>query len=95
MLSSLKIKNFRSLQDVEIPKLGLLNLIVGNNNSGKSSLIEALLIYANSSDETLLNELAYSHGEPLLLIEMKKKILAHFYHVKAFFLTDHFLKKIM
>ena len=59
MLSSLQIKNFRSLKNVEIPKLGLINLIVGNNNSGKSSLIESLLILANNADEEILNTLAF------------------------------------
>lgn len=67
MLSSLQIKNFRSLQNIEIPKLGLINLIVGNNNSGKSSLIESLLILANNADEEILNTLAFAHGEPSLV----------------------------
>ena len=93
MLSSLKIKNFRSLQDVEIPKLGLLNLIVGNNNSGKSSLIEALLIYANSSDETLLNELAYSHGEPLLFDRDEEENISSFLPCESFFSNRSFPKE--
>ena len=41
-LDSLKIKNFRILEDVTIEKLGHVNLIVGKNNSGKSTVLEAL-----------------------------------------------------
>lgn len=93
MLSSLKVKNFRSLQDVKIPKLGLLNLIVGNNNSGKSSLIEALLIYANSSDEMLLNELAYNHGEPLLFDRDEEENISSFLPCESFFSNRSFPKE--
>lgn len=90
MLESLQIKNFRSLQDVEIPQLGLVNLIVGNNNSGKSSLIEALLIYANSGDENLLNELAQAHGEPLLYERDDEESLSTFAPFESFFFNRTF-----
>ncbi|MFZ4762760.1 MAG: AAA family ATPase [Alphaproteobacteria bacterium] len=40
------IKNFRCLEDLTIQKLGHVNLIVGANNSGKSTILEALRIYA-------------------------------------------------
>ena len=85
MLSSLQIKNFRSLQDVEIPKLGLINLIVGNNNSGKSSLIESLLILANNADEEVLNNLAYQHGEPTLIDQDEEDFLPAFQPFESFF----------
>ncbi len=49
MLKSLCIKNFRLLEDFQVPKLGRVNLIVGKNNSGKSSVLEAIRIYAGRS----------------------------------------------
>ncbi|AQR66321.1 hypothetical protein BXU06_15675 [Aquaspirillum sp. LM1] len=64
MLNSLKIKRFRALEDFVVPKLGRVNLIVGKNNSGKSTVLEALQIYANNGDPRLLETLAESHGEP-------------------------------
>lgn len=63
MLSSLKIRNFRSLANLEVEKLGRVNLIVGKNNSGKSSLLEAIRIYAGRANPALLREIAISHGE--------------------------------
>lgn len=63
MLKSLIIKNFRSLEDFQVEKLGRVNLIVGKNNSGKSSVLEALKIYASSGNVLTLQELADSHGE--------------------------------
>lgn len=63
MLSSLIIKNFRLLEDFQVEKLGRVNLIVGKNNSGKSSVLEALRIYAGNGHPNLLEKIAQSHNE--------------------------------
>ena len=63
MLDSLRIKNFRSLQDFEIPKLGRVNLLVGKNNSGKSTVLEALRLYAGNAQWSLLEAIAQEHDE--------------------------------
>lgn len=65
MLSSLRIKNFRLLEDLEVKKLGEVNLIVGKNNAGKSSLLEALRIYASNGDFNVLQNIALERNEPL------------------------------
>jgi AAA15 family ATPase/GTPase len=44
MLKSLKIKNFRCFEEFELQQLGRINLLVGKNNSGKTSILEALHI---------------------------------------------------
>lgn len=41
------IHRFRGLRDLKIEKLGQINLFVGNNNSGKTSVLEALSIYCD------------------------------------------------
>lgn len=63
MLTNLRIKNFRMLEDLEIPKLGRVNLIVGKNNSGKSSILEALRIYAGDANLDLLSTILSGHDE--------------------------------
>jgi predicted ATPase len=63
MLDSLLIKNFRSLEHLEVPRLGRLNLIVGKNNTGKSSVLEALRIYAGNAQRPLLELIAREHDE--------------------------------
>ena len=63
MLDSLIIKNFRSLADFEVAKLGRVNLIVGKNNSGKSSVLEALRIYAGNGQRVLLDSISAEHDE--------------------------------
>lgn len=54
-LDSLTIKNFRILEDVTIEKLGHVNLIVGKNNSGKSTVLEALALLASGFETEVLN----------------------------------------
>jgi AAA15 family ATPase/GTPase len=67
MLKSLVIKNFRLLADFEVAKLGRVNLIVGKNNSGKSSVLEALRIYAGNAHQELLEKIAQGHDEKYFL----------------------------
>jgi len=65
MLSDLRVLNFRSLVDFSVPRLGNVNLLVGKNNSGKSSVLEALRIYARRAHPGLLQEIAASHDESI------------------------------
>jgi AAA15 family ATPase/GTPase len=44
MLNSLKIKNFRCFEEFELQQLGRVNLLVGKNNCGKTSILEAIHI---------------------------------------------------
>ncbi|MDJ0580035.1 ATP-binding protein [Crocosphaera sp.] len=46
-LESLTIHQFRGLKDVKLENLGQINVLVGFNNSGKTSVLEAIQIYCN------------------------------------------------
>jgi AAA15 family ATPase/GTPase len=60
MFDSLKIENFRGFRSFELSKLGKINLLVGANNSGKSSILEAIhLICAKNNISHLLEILDY------------------------------------
>ena len=50
MLPSLYIKNYRNLKELTINSLGRINLIAGKNNTGKTSILEAISIYANKGE---------------------------------------------
>lgn len=63
MLSSLKIQNFRIFENLIIPKLGRINLITGKNNTGKSSLLEALRILSTKARPSILSSIAHGHDE--------------------------------
>jgi predicted ATPase len=47
MLSDLHIRNFRGFEDLRLDNLGRVNLVVGKNNTGKTSLLEAVTILAD------------------------------------------------
>ncbi len=66
MLNSLRIQNFRLLNEFSIPHLGRVNLIVGKNNSGKSTVLEALRIFARQANPQLLSDIVQTHDENFL-----------------------------
>lgn len=66
-LKSLHIQNFRALEDFKVKKLGDVNLIVGKNNSGKSSVLEAVRIYAGNASPDLLYKIADNHDEKVYI----------------------------
>jgi AAA15 family ATPase/GTPase len=67
MLNSLKVLNYKALNDFEISKLGRLNLIVGKNNSGKSTVLESIRILAAQGNPSLINEIIINHDDQLLV----------------------------
>ncbi len=54
ILPSLEIRNFRGFEHLQIERLGRVNLIVGKNNIGKTSLLEALSLYAAGGSPSLI-----------------------------------------
>jgi AAA15 family ATPase/GTPase len=44
MITNLRIRNFRGLKDVSLRDLRQVNLIVGGNDTGKTSVLEALIL---------------------------------------------------
>jgi ABC-type branched-subunit amino acid transport system ATPase component len=49
ILNSLEIRNFRAFRNFKIDHLGRVNLLVGKNNVGKTSLLEAIWLQANTA----------------------------------------------
>lgn len=65
MLNSLLINNYKNIRHLLIPKLGRVNLVWGKNNVGKSTLLEALSIYASNGRASQLYEILKTRGEDL------------------------------
>ena len=55
MIKSLKITGYRGFKDLEMGHLGRVNLLVGKNNSGKTSALEALSLLSSGYDPSALN----------------------------------------
>ena len=70
MIEKIHIKNFKSIYDLEI-EVGRVNLFIGENGSGKSNLLEALVFVSASDSNKLDNEFLVSRGlrvpEPTLM----------------------------
>ncbi|MFM6218776.1 MAG: AAA family ATPase [Dolichospermum sp.] len=56
MLKSIKIENFRCFKSFELQQLGRINLLVGENNSGKTSMLEAIQLFCSRCNLEILRE---------------------------------------
>ncbi|MGB3781192.1 MAG: AAA family ATPase [Tunicatimonas sp.] len=63
MLPSLSIRNYRNLKSLDIERLARVNLIAGKNNTGKTSLLEAVSLYAAGGSLQWIDELLKARGE--------------------------------
>lgn len=56
-ITSLNIEGFRAIQKLTLEKLGRVNLITGKNNSGKSSVLEAVRILASEAEPVVIDSI--------------------------------------
>jgi AAA15 family ATPase/GTPase len=63
MLRKIKIENFRGFQSFELNNLGRLNLLVGTNNSGKTSILEAIQLLCSYNNLEPLIDITNIRGE--------------------------------
>ena len=75
-MESLLINNYKNIRHLEINKLGRVNLIWGKNNAGKSSLLEALSVYASNGRVGQMYEILKLRGEDLKAFHFNASITA-------------------
>lgn len=86
ILDSLKVSGFRGFENLEVPKLGRVNLITGKNNVGKTGLLEALQVYARRGEPNVLQSLLVRRDEMYFSNNMKANEMARLLdNVKAVF----------
>jgi AAA15 family ATPase/GTPase len=71
MIESIEIKNFRCFKDTKIAKFGLVNLFGGLNNSGKTTLLEAIHLVKNPYNEIVRGLQTQVRSESELFIKAK------------------------
>ena len=62
-LPSLSIQGFRGIPELSIPRLGRVTLIAGQNGVGKTTLLDAVRIYADRGSYSTLIDVLQSHDE--------------------------------
>ena len=83
-IPSIEISGFKSLMHLKIDSFGSINLLTGDNNVGKSTLLEALFVYVSEGNSDVLFRIA---GERMNCFESRleeddeytKKIFASFF----------------
>lgn len=63
MLSKLVLKGYRGFEDYRLDSLTRVNLLVGANNSGKTSILEAIHLLVSGGDPMVLSGIARRRGE--------------------------------
>ena len=62
-MQSLVINNYKNFENLTLGNLANVNLIVGKNNVGKSTLLEAISIVSANGDVNWIKELLEIRGE--------------------------------
>jgi hypothetical protein len=63
MIKSIKITGYRGFSEFEMSGLGRVNLLVGTNNSGKTSALEGIYLLASQGDPSALWSVLWRRGE--------------------------------
>ena len=94
MLKSLKIENFRGFQSFELQQLGRINLLVGENSSGKSSILEALYLLRSPGNPQTLSKIMQLRGEYIWNIDLQTESqldIANLFYEREIQLDSRFL----
>ena len=62
MYSSIRIQGYRGLDSFRMQGLGRVNLLVGTNNCGKTSILECIELLRSVGDPTVLSTIAGRRG---------------------------------
>ena len=68
-LPSLVIKNFRGIDELTIPRLGRVTLLAGKNGVGKTTVLDAVRVWAYRGGAGVLDQVLQERGDSYTLIE--------------------------
>jgi predicted ATP-dependent endonuclease of OLD family len=74
VLTSLEIKNFRTFAQLRIERLARVNLILGKNNVGKTTLLEALEVYSSRWPARVIKAMLRAR-EQVVAVSSEKSVL--------------------
>ena len=92
-IENLYINNYRGIQNLKIAKLGSVNIFVGDNNTGKTSVLEAIQIFANPTEYTLY-QVSRQRERYLRNIFFRSDVLSLFKYLFSIKESDDYLFEI-
>ncbi len=91
MLTSIELDNYRGFERYRLSRLARVNLLVGKNNCGKTSVLEAVHLLGSGGSPEVLAETARLRGEVVLAPATREPYvggapadLSHFFHGRQF-----------
>lgn len=69
-IDSISIREFRGIKDLELSRLSHINIIAGDNNSGKTSILEAISLLKNPTDLYNLFKVSRMREENMIFSSM-------------------------
>ena len=63
MFKTFQIKHFRGIQQLEIDEFSRINLLLGKNNAGKTSVLEAMFLLCGATNPSLPNTITALRGQ--------------------------------
>ena len=68
-LPSLVIKNFRGIDELTIPRLGRVTLLAGKNGVGKTTVLDAVRVWAARGQRFAIDQVLLARGDAFALTE--------------------------
>lgn len=70
-LPALDISGFRGIDELSIQRLGRVTLLTGRNGVGKSTVLEAIRVFAGRLDRTMLDAVLEERGEVFQVVDQE------------------------
>lgn len=89
MITNLGIENYRGFKTFNLQQLSRVNLLVGMNNCGKTSILEAVHLVASAGDVAVLNRFALQRGEYVFASDEPERVRRDIYPDASHFFYGH------
>lgn len=87
-LPDLEIKGFRGIDELSIPQLGQVTLLAGKNSIGKTTVLDAVRVYAARGSYSVLSNLLWEREEVNVVVDEEGNVISEPDWLALFFDRD-------